>query len=216
METVMLRSRQKEITDLIKLKGLKLKQFDFQPVTNNFFKLTFRDTDLYFRTDKDGFVMRPGPDKVISHSANVGGWKPNLPYLEIWLDTIVTELEIGDPWTEDEFEHQLYEDINDEYQNGEKFFSSIEVDRISKGLLDIQNLILADTALSKTHVDLVQADIRRLEANSNKISSKDWSLLFIGIMFSWVTSGILDPEIPKLWFNKFSVYVSGLKASLSF
>lgn len=215
-ETVMLRSRQKEITDLIKSKGLKLKEFEFQPETNDYFKLKFKNTDLYFRTDKDGFVMRPGPNKSISHSANAGGWIPNLPVLGVWLDTIVTEIEIGDPWIENDFEHQVYEDINHEYHNGEKFFSSVELGRISMGLSEIKNLVLEHTGLSELHINQVQADIRRLEENSNKISSKDWSLLFIGIMFSWVASGIIDPEFPKLWFSKFLSFVAGAKASLSF
>ncbi|RZJ83565.1 MAG: hypothetical protein EOO20_22570, partial [Chryseobacterium sp.] len=98
MVTKMLKSRQKSIVDMIKDKNLIPAQFKFQPETNDFYLIELNESDFYFKTNQDGFHMRPGLNNKLDSSANAGGFGATLVYFEKWLTAIAQEMEIGNPW----------------------------------------------------------------------------------------------------------------------
>lgn len=213
----MLKSRQKMIVDIIKAKNLLPTQFTFHPDTNDYYMVVLKETDLYFKTSESGFKMRPGMNGKFESSGNVGGFVANLPYFQKWMDAIAQEIEIGDPWIDNtDNNSQIFEKINEEYADLAVDFSQMQLERISRGLGEIQNLLINSTALSELQTTQIRDDIRRLEENSSKISAKDWYLLFVGQLFSWLASGLLTPDQPKIIFKMIGAYISsGIQLTLS-
>lgn len=217
MNTTMLRIRQKEIVDIIKSKNLSIRKFEFTPDSNDFYSIKLKESDLYFRTDKDGFVMKPGLENKLAYSANAGGFTPTLQYLSKWLDTIVIELEIGNPWDEsDEAEDfNFYEQVNSGHLNSDIDFSSEERVRVTEGLEKIELYILENRTLNQEQIDSVRQDIERLDKNASKISSKDWNLLLIGQMFSWLANGIITSEdVNSVYKTVVDYILTGAKSTL--
>lgn len=205
----MLKSRQKEITKVIKEKGFKLNEFEFTPSTNIFFTVKWKGSGFYFKTTTDGYAMSPGIKGKINEAANVGGWDANLHQMGHWLDCVLKEKEVGDPWKEDDDEFQFYQEINEEYADGETSFTESEIKNITVCLAEIKQHLLSNAKLSEQQVNAIQGDIKRLEANGSKISAKDWYLLFGGLLLSWVAGGILTPDQPKILFDKLMESVAG-------
>jgi len=205
----MLKSRQKMIVDLIKAKNLLPSQFNFHPETNDYYLIGLKGTDLFFKTDGGGFTMRPGLNGKLESSANAGGFGPNLTYFEKWVDAIYKEIEIGDPWIDgNDSNSQIFEEINEEYADLATGFNQVQLERISSGLIEIQHLLITSSSLSEHQTAQIRDDIRRLEENSSKISAKDWYLLFVGQLFSWLASGFLTPDQPKIIFKMIGAYIS--------
>lgn len=208
MDSPMLNVRQKEITDRIKSTGFKLKEFHFKATNNHFFELVFIGTDFRFKTSMKGLFMSPGLDGGSTITANPGSWEPNLVKLEKWLSIIMLEKEIGNPWEEDEDNFYFYSEINEGHEDGEASFTETEIKNISICLAEIKQYLLSNTALTQQQLNTIQSDIKRLEANSNKVSKKDWFFLLIGLLFSWVLGGILPPDQPKILFDRLSEFVA--------
>ncbi|MNL15990.1 hypothetical protein D3C87_1370100 [compost metagenome] len=142
-------------------------------------------------------------------TANVGGWIPNLGVLEKWLDIIVKEKEIGDPWAESDEDYHFYQGINEEHHDGEARFSEAETKNIAFCLAEIKQHILSNAEITQQQFNTITSDFKRLEENTNKISAKDWYLLFIGQLLSWVAGGFLTPDQPKALFHKVAESVAG-------
>ncbi len=211
----MLKSRQKEITNVIKEKGFKPKEFEFTPDTNSFFTLAWKGSAFYFTTSSDGYKMSPGLKSKIVEVANVGGWEANLHQMGHWLDCVLKEKESGDPWKDDD-EFQFYQEIDGEYTDGDTNFTPSEMENITFCLAEIKQHLLSNSTLNEQQLNTIKDDIKRLEANGNKISVKDWYLLFGGLLLSWVAGGILTPDQPKILFDKLMESVaSGMRVAFN-
>lgn len=208
-EIKMLPVRQKEIVDKIKSLGFKLKDFKFNPATNDTFVINYLPiTDFYISIQSKGYVFKPAQNGILSASGEAATWDTGLKWLDYWLRALKENIEIGNPWEDiEEAKEQMHEMDFDTY---EEFFSQEEQSKIEKKL---DQLLLE---IAKLNIDTteIKKDIVHLNTMSGKVSKKDWVLLLMGTVTSWVFGSLLSPEHTQTIWEYVKNLFSGFKHKL--
>lgn len=119
---------------------------------------------------------------------------PTVPErLQRWAEEVKRDFDTPDLWAELQREREIltgarYEDV------GNTPFTPEEQADIAEQLREIEEYVKKTYSLSTEQMSLVEARFNDLEAATSRIGRKDWLLMFLGVLFSLIASGLLPPE----------------------
>ena len=208
-EIKMLPVKQKQIVDKLKIAGYNYKDFSFNAIDNESFILTYKPNEFYNITIKDKrHRIRPALGGEIETTGESANWKTTMLRLEYWLNALKENIDVGNPWEEIENAKEQMHEMN--YESYEEIFDKEDQNKIELKLdllLDKINSLNIDTTI-------IKEDIAHLNKMSAKVSKKDWVLLLIGTVSSWVFSNVLSPEQTQTIWEAVKGLFSGLKNKL--
>jgi hypothetical protein len=208
-EVKMLPVRQKEIVDKIKSLGFKLKDFKFNPATNETFVINYLPvTDYYISIQNKRYTVKPAQNGTMLAAGEAVTWDTGLKWLDYWLRALKENIEVGNPWEDIEDAKEQMNEIN--FDTYEEVFNEEEQTKIEKKL---DQLLLEITKLNIDTTE-IKKDIVNLNTMSGKVSKKDWVLLLMGTVTSWVFSSLLSPEHTQTIWETVKTLFSGFKSKL--
>lgn len=195
---IMLAVRQKKITEKIIQNGFNLNDFDFKPISNDEFSIYFRPNNTFFmrQTGKKSmklkqinvYTMRPYVNGEIKFEFDFDTFDNLIQRFEIWLSALRENVDIGNPW--DIFKSSDWFSAQNEFDNYEELFTH---DDQLKTHLKLDLLLDRVQQLGIDDKNIVN-DIAYLKEATNRLSKKDWFLLFSGVFLSWGLSAIMSKE----------------------
>lgn len=205
----MLPVRQKVIVDKIKSLGFKLSDFKFNPATNDFFVINYLPiTEYYISIHNKKYALMPAQNGILGAGGEAATWDTGLKWLDYWLRALKENIEVGNPWEDiEDAKEQMNEMDFDTY---EEVFNEEEQSKIEKKL---DQLLLEITKLNIDTTE-IKKDIIHLNTMSGKISKKDWVLLLMGTVTSWVFGNLLSPEHTQTIWECVKNLFSGFKHKL--
>lgn len=205
----MLPIRQKEIVNKIKSVGFKLSDFKFNPATNDTFVINYLSiADYYISIQNKRYTLKPAQNGIMMATGDAATWDTGLKWLEYWLVGLKENVEIGNPWEDiEDAKEQMHEMNFDTY---EEVFNEEEQNKIEVKL----NLLLAEMHKLNINTTIIKEDIAHLNTMSGQVSKKDWVLLLMGTITSWVFSSLLSPEHTQTIWETVKTLFSGFKSKL--
>jgi hypothetical protein len=217
-ELKMLPVRRNLIADKIKSSGLNVNDFLFSPVSNDEFILNYKPINEFkfwqsgHRVSRDTqaklYSYTPGSNGKLNFSFEYKGFDSLLENMNGWLNAIRENIEIGNPWDSFDEIKQLFE-IN-EFTSYEEMFTDEDQIKTSQSLDDL----VRHLETQNVDIKLIKEDINHLKTMTSKISKKDWKLLFVGSVTSWILSGQITFEHIHSLADNFSHIVKSLTSYL--
>lgn len=110
-----------------------------------------------------------------------------------WAEKVKQDVDTPDLWGELQREREILTGPrHDDVENTP--FTSDEREEIAEQLRQIKELVKKTYSLSEAQMLTLEAKIDDLEAAAGRIGRKDWRLLFCGVMFTVIVTGLLSPE----------------------
>lgn len=196
---IMLAIRQREITDSIIKNGFSLDDFEFKPISNDEFSIYYKPNKIFSLRQSakktqgikkmNVYTMIPFVKGVYKETFDFEGFDVLKEKLEIWLNALRENVEIGNPWDIFGNNTEFSQDIN--FDSYEEVFTE-EEEKVIHLKLD---LLLGKIKKLELETSSISEDINHLKEMTNKISKKDWILLFVGMMSSWGLQTLAPSEV---------------------
>lgn len=185
--------RSRQVADKIVENGFQKSEFTFTPTHEARFKLVFKPNE-HFQIDfneKGHSFARPGPNGNMSFTREFKTWENVLDLLSEWLKILKENIEIGNPWEENNTSYQ-----NIFTENVEEKMSRFESDFVNEKL----DIILEALSTMDISINEIKEDLDYLKNSSNKVSKKDWQIMFHGSFFGWMLSNAIPSDSSKkIW-----------------
>ncbi len=205
----MLPIKQKQIVDIIKAGGFKTNDYIFTPIDNESFILKLKnDVDYHLTIRNKKYYIKPGQNGIMMAEGESTTWDKGLYWLEYWLKAVKENVEIGNPWEDIEDAKEQMNEMN--FDSYEEIFNEEEQNKIEVKL----NLLIAEIHKLNIDTTIIKEDISHLNKMSGQISKKDWILLLIGTVTSWVFSSELPLEYSQTIWGTVKTLFSGFKSKL--
>jgi hypothetical protein len=110
-----------------------------------------------------------------------------------WATEVRSDVDTPDLWADLQRElgaatDTRFEDVEDTP------FTPAEREEIADKLREIKEFAEKTYSLTGAQVDRLAAQLDHIEAASHRIGRKDWLLLFYGVLFNFIVSGLLRPD----------------------
>lgn len=120
-------------------------------------------------------------------------WRKVEELVQHWARYVKHEVETPDLWAELQREREIltgarYEDVENTP------FTSDEQAEIAEQIQQIKAFMKEKYSLSEAQMLSLEAKLDDIEAAAGRIGRKDWQLLFLGVIFTAIVSGLLPPE----------------------
>lgn len=191
MAVIMTNKQQKSITDIVITEGLHINDFIFEPRNQVNFLLKYLPEPDYYFDCSNNIKYCPTPGLGKEHLSKFKDIDDLFKHLRLWAKSLYEELMIGNPWG------TVKNDLeNTDFSSYELLFTEKEVEMLDNKL-DAILIQLKEIGVSENEI---KADIEHLKESSRRISVKDWKLLLIGTVSSWVLSGLITSEhVNMIW-----------------
>lgn len=191
---IMLAVRQKKIADKIIQNGFNLNDFDFKPISNDefniFYKLNRTFCLIQSGKQKQGvfetnvYTITPFLNGELRLNFTFEGFDKLVERYETWLRALRENVDIGNPW--ERFSSFEWLNTTHGFDNFEELFT--EEDQVqTHAKLD---LILNEVKKLGIENQKIVDDVAYLKEATNRVSKKDWILMFSGVLLSWGLSSI--------------------------
>ena len=188
-ETKMLPVRQKAIVDLLKSNQLNPAHFDFVPISNDWFTIFYNRHSIFnFQFDKWKFDYCPGPNGKFKVSGEIARWEGGIAQLNSWLQSLKENILIGNPWEEIEEVKERMSAMN--FDSYEEMFNEDDRNRINLKLAKLLDYFEENKI---TSID-IKNELKHLSEMSDKVSKKDWIMIFLGLITSWIFQDIITSD----------------------
>ncbi|MCE3225471.1 MAG: hypothetical protein K0S32_22 [Bacteroidetes bacterium] len=185
----MLPIRQNQIADLIKSHGFKPTDFEFKPITNEYFNLTYKLNTNFLMTIQDKkHYIKPAQQGRWVTNGETANWETALLRVDYWLNALKENVTIKNPWEEIENTQNYMGEIN--FESSTEVFTSDEQKNIENKL----NQLLLKIETLNVNIEIVNTDINHLNEMSGKISKKDWILLMLGTITGWLFTSLISSD----------------------
>ncbi len=203
---IMLPFRQKQIVERIKALNFNTKEFEFTPINNDEFLIKYKtNPDYHIRIKNNKHYIKPAQGGKLSANGETANFETALIRVDYWLNAVRQNLDAGNPWGEVENAKERMHDIN--FNSYNEVFNTEEQKLISKKL----EQLFAEITLLQIDTKVIRADIEHLNSMSAKVSKKDWIVLLLGIITSWIFTGIMPPEHTSTVWESIRSIFSGFK-----
>ncbi len=188
--------KQKQVVDVIEKSEFSKSQFEFYPINNDRFKVTYLALPLFH------FVINeykkcsgvPGANGSNYYSSISNDWNGHLKALEIWLIFLRENIIVGDPWAENENLKEFFFENN--FSSYEELLNPEEQAVFCKKL----DLLIIHIQDIDVDITTIADDMEHLKQMSSKISKKDLMLLLLGSITGYILTGALPPvEANSVW-----------------
>lgn len=110
-----------------------------------------------------------------------------------WAADVKRDVETPDLWAELQRERAILTGAR--YEDAENTpFTSDEQAEISEQLRQTREFVKKSYPLSEAQLLSLDAKLDEIEVAAGRIGRKDWQLLFYGVMFTVIVTGLLSPE----------------------
>ena len=179
--------RQNEVANLIKGAGFLQADFDFNPTSESIFAIVYKPIPDYTFTvlQDQKCVYSPGADGKLRSTVSATDWTQTKTAAKNWLIYLKKNVKVMNVWKGisniDSLKIQGSEDAH--FLTEEISLLNEKVDIILEGLLQFAN-----------DIDRIKSDLEYLKFSSEKVSRKDWGLMFMGSFFGWITDKVIPAE----------------------
>lgn len=205
----MLPFKQNKIVEIIKSSGFKANEFNFSPIDNDSFLLKYKpNEDYHLEIKNNKHYIKPAMTGRLFAEGETPSFETALTIVEYWLKAVKENIEVGNPWEDIEDAKEQMNEMN--FDSYEEVFNEEEQSKIEKKL---DQLLLEITKLNIDTTE-IKKDIIHLNTMSGKVSKKDWILLLMGTVTSWVFGSLLSPENTQTIWECVKNLFSGFKHKL--
>jgi hypothetical protein len=140
----------------------------------------------------DGAVWPTGPNY----------WQSLLPRISTWLEEVKQDLDTPDLWAELQREGELL-GAGSSVVTENTPFTADEQREIAERLKKLGEYVRVTHSLSMAQMQALQEKVDYLVTASNRFGRKDWLILFMGAIFSYLFGAGLPPESAHTIFTTF-------------
>jgi hypothetical protein len=158
-------------------------------------RITHLPSASYFALSGDpgGYVATTVVGESPARASAPFSWASADDRVRRWAEEVKRDVDTPDLWADLEREGEIltgarYVDVEN------TSFTSAEQAAIAEQLRQIKELVKTTYALSDAQMLFLEAKLDDIGAAASRVGRKDWLLLFYGVMFTVIVTGLLPPE----------------------
>ena len=179
--------------EVIVASGLNATEFDLVPESGDRVRIAHISTGSYFTPTRHSHAQFSVQFKVGDYrprSALYIAWDSLLKYCDTWARDLKEDIETPDLWAAVRSTREFLSEPKSAAV-ASTLFTQAEQAEISTQIQEIKNYIRNNLSITNDQLSDIEAQLDEADEAASRINRKDWLLLFMGVMFTLIITGLI-------------------------